>query len=139
MGLYSIAYVSKAVRSLYEDELVDLLTKARERNMRENITGLLLYSNMRFVQYIEGPELGVKKLFAEILVDSRHVDVSLLLDEAIAERDFGSWTMGYLPLSSKAVDDFIISWPHRQQHNWIISGARGKQLLQILWSHINVQ
>lgn len=138
MGLHSIVYVSTAVRALYEDELIDLLTTARERNHRENITGLLLYSNGRFIQCIEGPEAPLKELFADIRTDARHTNVTELVNEPIDERDFGSWTMGYIPLGGKVFDDLLASsWPIQADNRNPAAGSKGKQLLQIVWEQMS--
>lgn len=137
MGLQSIAYVSTAVRLLDENQLLELLTTSRERNRREDVTGLLLYSNGRFIQCIEGPETALRNLYADIQVDSRHKNVTLLVDEPINGRDFGSWTMGYVPLDGKAFDSLLASnWPLKEGSGFPASGSKGKQLLQIVWEQI---
>lgn len=137
MGLQSIAYVSTAVRLLDGNQLLELLNTSRERNHREHITCLLLYSNGRFIQCIEGPEAALRNLYADITVDSRHKNVTLLVDEPISGRDFGSWTMGYVPLDGKAFDSLLASnWPLKEGNGFPASGSKGKQLLQIVWEQI---
>lgn len=134
MGLHSIVYVSVAVRALYEDELIELLTTSRERNHREGFTGVLLYSNGRFIQCIEGPAAPLQKLFADIRADARHKNVTELVNEPIDGRDFGSWTMGYVPLESNVFDDLLASsWPIKPGERNTEDGSKGKQLLQIVW------
>jgi hypothetical protein len=137
MGLRSIAYVSIAVRLLDGNQLLELLNTSRERNRRDDITGLLLYSNGRFIQCIEGPEAALRNLYGDISVDSRHKNVTLLVDESISGRDFGSWTMGYVPLDGKAFDSLLASkWPLKEAGGFPASGSKGKQLLQIVWEQI---
>ena len=137
MGLRSIAYVSTAVRLLDGNQLLELLNTSRERNHRDDITGLLLYSNGRFIQCIEGPEAALRNLYGDISVDSRHKNVTLLVDESISGRDFGSWTMGYVPLNGKAFDSLLASkWPLKEVGGFPASGSKGKRLLQILWEQI---
>lgn len=137
MGLFSIAYVSTAVRLLDGNQLLDLLNTSRQRNHRDDITGLLLYSNGRFIQCIEGPEAALRKLYADIQVDSRHKNITLLVDEPIGGRDFGSWTMGYVPLHGKAFDDLLAStWLLQKEAGIPANGSKGKQLLQIVWEQI---
>lgn len=137
MELRSIAYVSTAVRLLDGNQLLELLTTSRERNHREDITGLLLYSNGRFIQCIEGPEAALRNLYGDIKVDSRHKNVTLLVDEPIGGRDFGSWTMGYVPLDGKAFDELLAStWPLLEGPSIPANGSKGKQLLQIVWEQI---
>jgi Sensors of blue-light using FAD len=137
MGLRSIAYVSIAVRLLDGNQLLELLNTSRERNRRDDITGLLLYSNGRFIQCIEGPEAALRNLYSDISVDSRHKNVTLLVDESISGRDFGSWNMGYVPLGGKAFDSLLASkWPLKEAGGFPASESKGKQLLQIVWEQI---
>lgn len=107
MGLRSIAYVSIAVRLLDGNQLLELLNTSRERNRRDDITDLLLYSNGRFIQCSEGPEAALRNLYSDISVDSRHKNVTLMVDESISGRDFGSWNMGYVPLAGRPL---IVYW-----------------------------
>lgn len=137
MELHSIAYVSTAVRPFDGDQLLDLLNTSRERNHREDITGLLLYSNGQFLQCIEGPEDTLRKLFAHIEVDSRHKNVKALVDETIDERNFAAWSMGYIPLDGKAFDNLLASaWQLQEGGGFPGKGSKGKQLLQIVWEQI---
>ena len=59
-GLITVAYVSSATHLMTEDELAAILDVSRERNARDGITGLLLYSDGDFIQVLEGPEAPVR-------------------------------------------------------------------------------
>jgi len=50
-----LIYVSSAQKALRYEELDSLLTEARERNQQLGLTGVLLYLDQTFMQYIEGP------------------------------------------------------------------------------------
>lgn len=97
-GLYSLVYTSFAVTLFDESELEELLTQSRAANAQADITGMLLYRNGRFIQYLEGPELPVRALLARITADPRHADVRVLVDSRPPARQLAEWTMGYEPI-----------------------------------------
>ncbi|MBC7593377.1 MAG: BLUF domain-containing protein [Kineosporiaceae bacterium] len=94
----TIAYSSSTIRDVSDDELSSILTRAREKNARLQITGALLHRNGRFIQIIEGPEDAVRSVYASIVADPRHQNIHLVADERIAVRRFPAWTMGYQSL-----------------------------------------
>lgn len=93
--LYSLVYSSFALTLFDESELEALLAQSREGNERIDVTGMLLYRNGRFIQFLEGPEGALRDLFARISADRRHTDVRVLVDGRPAARQFADWTMGY--------------------------------------------
>lgn len=72
-----------------------LLEKARARNQVESVTGVLVFAEGTFHQYIEGPRDGLLRVYDVILRDPLHHHIFELVNEPIAERDFGQWSMGY--------------------------------------------
>ncbi|MBL3688316.1 BLUF domain-containing protein [Leucobacter zeae] len=102
MQLSALIYASDAIGSAGEPELEEILAQARARNERLGITGILLYRDGRFVQYLEGPAEAVREVFASISADPRHERVRVLLDSPVESRRFTSWTMGYEPLRAAA-------------------------------------
>jgi hypothetical protein len=90
-----IVYISTATRPLEDGELVDLLLQCRRNNDRDGITGMLLYKDGVFVQALEGPRFAVRACFERIRRDERHQDLSVLVDQAIRERTFSDWSMGF--------------------------------------------
>lgn len=98
-GLYSLVYSSSATGPVSVAELRELLDVSRRANGRAGITGLLLYRNGRFVQFLEGPEDDVRALYRRISADPRHSGVRLLVDGHPQSRTFQDWSMGYEPLA----------------------------------------
>jgi hypothetical protein len=78
-----------------EDELVGLLNQSREKNAALGITGLLLYRAGQFMEALEGEEGVVKKMYATIEKDPRHVNCVEVRWEVIRERRFPVWSMGF--------------------------------------------
>ena len=104
MALFHIIFVSTATSMLSELALFELLCTTRARNERRGLTGLLLYSDGRFMEVLEGPESDVREVFESILRDPRHKNVDLLRFEWLEQRHFLDWRMGFRTLHD-AVDD----------------------------------
>src|SRR5690606_37144970 len=58
-------------------------------------TGILLFRQLRFYQYLEGPEQAVRALYESICADPHHTNAKLLLETTTTGRRFSDWTMGY--------------------------------------------
>ena len=91
--LATIVYRSKAVRALSQFELRELMQVAQARNERESVTGLMLYDNNRFFQWLEGPPDNVDRVMGSIRVDKRHRDLEVLNSQPARARTFDGWTM----------------------------------------------
>ena len=95
LGLFELAYVSRAVERLDQSELEAILRTARAANAQANVTGMLLYRSTAFLQVLEGPEAVVRALYERIRADARHFRVRTLIERPLAERRFPEWSMGF--------------------------------------------
>lgn len=86
-------YRSTAPQGMSRGALHDLLEQARERNAREDITGLLVFHENCFVQWLEGPAAGVERVWRSIQVDPRHSEVEALPTPWSEQRLFPDWRM----------------------------------------------
>lgn len=93
--MHQLIYVSSARADLGEDDLHDILSRARKTNRELGITGMLVYLDGYFVQVLEGERECVRDLYAKIEADPRHVDAKVVTESDIAERDFLDWSMGF--------------------------------------------
>lgn len=93
--MFFIIYRSTAYPAIGLHQIRDLLDRARDYNRANDITGCLLYHNNEFVQYLEGDEPLVAKLFDKIRTDRRHTDVVPLYSGHINGREFENWSMAY--------------------------------------------
>jgi len=105
--LIQIIYCSAAKHNFSKSELAHLLAKSRSNNLKNSVTGMLLYAEGSFFQVLEGEPDVVERLFETIRLDRRHKDVTLIIHEPIAVRAFGDWTMGYSDITPKEVDELI--------------------------------
>jgi hypothetical protein len=78
-----------------DEDLQNLLNKARENNEKLAITGMLLYRDRFFIQALEGEKKVVENLYSIILKDERHQNVILIYERPIQQRRFPNWTMGF--------------------------------------------
>ena len=93
--MYQLVYVSSASADLSEDDLQDILCRARETNRDFGITGMLVYLDGCVLQVLEGPRDCVLDLYAKIETDPRHSGARVLIESDVAERSFPDWNMGF--------------------------------------------
>ena len=101
--LHSVLYVSTAQVLFTPPRMEELLVRSRENNVRHQITGLLLYQDGAFMQFLEGPEAAVERLFRKIRADERHFAIVTISEGAIPCRRFPDCPMGFRNLRDRAV------------------------------------
>ena len=94
-SVYQVLYRSRATAPLSEEQMQQLLEKARRFNVEHRISGLLLYSAGQFVQVLEGPEQAVWDLYTSIQQDARHTQVVTVSAGQAAGRHFAGWSMAF--------------------------------------------
>lgn len=100
MTLVRLIYASTVADNLKPDGIEAILASAKINNEKQNVTGLLYFSNRYFLQCLEGERETVNKLYNAIINDVRHHNMVILEYREIDQRDFYDWTMGYIPHSS---------------------------------------
>jgi Sensors of blue-light using FAD len=93
--LESILYVSAATQLLSAAQMQQLLDSARARNVQQEVTGVLLYSDGNFMQYLEGPSVGLSKIYKVISNSSQHHGMIELLREPQLVREFLGCPMAF--------------------------------------------
>jgi hypothetical protein len=89
-----LVYVSTATALPARRVIDDILTVARRNNPALDLTGMLLWKEMRFAQYLEGPPAALDRMWATLNADPRHEDVRLLSRRPVEARLFSDWSMG---------------------------------------------
>ena len=97
MYLVSLTYTSEMTVSM---DFMDILEVSRAKNVKDSITGILLFCNNNVVQCLEGSREAVNKTYARIVQDKRHQNALLVDYRIISTRLFSKWSMGYMPESS---------------------------------------
>jgi hypothetical protein len=101
--MFSVVYVSSAVKPFAQAQLLELLAGSRAANAQLGVSGMLLYKCGNFMQVLEGEESVVRRLLARIGADTRHRGVLVLLQQQQESRDFPEWSMGFRDLDSPEV------------------------------------
>ena len=104
MSLHAIAYVSSASWNLLDEQVERIVSESRRLNALNGITGVLLYCDGNFMQYLEGDAHAVHATFARIRASECHYQVNELMNQPIDAREFGDWSMGF---SQPAPDEFV--------------------------------
>ncbi|MBB82935.1 MAG: blue light sensor protein [Deltaproteobacteria bacterium] len=99
--LNRLVYASYSVETMNERMIQTVLEQSRLSNAEHGVTGMLCVDPRRdlFLQVLEGSRSAVNQLYANIIRDPRHVQVTLLAYEEIAERSFSAWRMGSTDLA----------------------------------------
>lgn len=105
--LVHLIYSSAAAHPFGRDDLTQLLTKARFKNDKLGVTGMLLYAEGSFFQVLEGSPDTVDALFDTIKNDERHSKVTVIIREPIAKRAFSNWTMGYADITPGETGELV--------------------------------
>ncbi|MEY2892979.1 MAG: hypothetical protein RJA98_2887 [Pseudomonadota bacterium] len=103
--LHALVYVSTARHRLSLDEIDHLLERARVRNERVGVTGVLLYNDGNFMQYLEGPAAGMAEVYAAIQRDALHSGLIELQRDTPPHREFQEWSMGFRASSAIQMPD----------------------------------
>ncbi len=97
--LYRVLYCSQnhltGMPETYPGEIQGILATSRKNNVRDGVTGGLLFSAGCFAQVLEGPLEMVESAFERIQCDERHRKVTVLQSGSITARDFPDWSMAF--------------------------------------------
>ncbi|MBU3027032.1 BLUF domain-containing protein [Zobellia galactanivorans] len=102
--MYSLSYESIHNGQLREVEIEKIITKWREYNKANSITGCLMTYKHKCIQILEGPKDAIKALYNTIESDNRHHNTSIFSENPIDERAFPEFTMAYLPITLEGKD-----------------------------------
>ncbi len=95
---YSYIYLSSAIGTVTPRELERILQTARFRNEADGVTGMLLFHDGNFMQFLEGPEEAVLRCVHERIEPARqHRGLITLQSRPVTDRDFADWRMAYVP------------------------------------------
>jgi len=112
-NLSCILYLS-AENKPFDSKSLDLLVKkAREQNLKYDITGFLYYKQKQFFQYFEGTSENVQKLLQRLQKDPRHTFLECISADQLHQRRFTDWNMGVLrtnQLIQLKLEDVIIDY-----------------------------
>ncbi|GAA4840136.1 BLUF domain-containing protein [Algivirga pacifica] len=96
--LFRLIYTSARTPQCDQLEIEKILNTCQSNNAKKNITGLLIHTNKRFFQCLEGNKEDVMELYEHIKKDKRHGGAMMRHSGPIKERAFTEWSMAYKDL-----------------------------------------
>ncbi|MGB5418460.1 BLUF domain-containing protein [Algibacter sp.] len=98
--LKTICYISDSREYESLENVKKIYTKAKQNNLKLNITGILIYQNGNFLQVLEGHEEQVDKTYEKIRNDSRHRNIIKVINNTIEQRIFEDYNFGFSIIKS---------------------------------------
>ncbi|MFA0961158.1 BLUF domain-containing protein [Roseivirga sp. BDSF3-8] len=131
--LSNLVYVSNRKPNCSPQDIDQILSACIRNNKKQDITGVLLYSEQKFVQYLEGDYKTIMSLYDKIKLDQRHSNAVLISSGPITDRTFPSWQMGCKKLDLKSVEfDTAISKDDRVEFQNVLSGKESNRAMTII-------
>jgi hypothetical protein len=93
---HAICYISTATSELNNNEIENLLAEWKEKNSKEDIKGILLFSEGHFFQVLEGEKEKVLALFFSIMEDPRHTNIIQVMGKDIKKGSLDDYIVEHL-------------------------------------------
>lgn len=110
--LYHLLYLSSSNTTFDDDALQALLAVSRRNNAADGVSGMLLYDDGNFIQYLEGEKAAVETVFERICKDPRHAGMLVVSRGEVDKLCFADWSMGFhgvTPQDRAAIGGFELS------------------------------
>lgn len=121
--LSQLVYISVRSADCTDAEIQKILESSIQNNGKINITGVLLYSDTKFIQCLEGEYDLIIQLYDKIKTDKRHKNVMMITLSSIKERAFPSWQMGSKRISVDDVEfNTKMTETEKQEFKSVLSG-----------------
>lgn len=133
--LSQLVYISNRNPNCTDEEIEKILSSCKKNNPTLNITGILLFSDTKFIQMVEGEYKIILDLYDKIKLDDRHRNVRMISCSPIKQKSFPSWHMGSRKIEGNEVD--FKTNPTKQDKeffNSILNGneENGEKVLELL-------
>ncbi len=90
--LSQLTYVSYRNTICTDEEIEKIVSSCKKNNPLLDVTGVLLYSDSKFIQMVEGNSKTIIDLYDKIKLDNRHSKAMMISYGLIKERAFPSGT-----------------------------------------------
>jgi len=88
-----VTYISEATSKLGPGDLFRIIETSTKNNLRDDLTGFLVFLNRQFFQVIEGPQDAIDALLIRLQSDPRHTCIKIIDERSIDARAFPAWRM----------------------------------------------
>jgi hypothetical protein len=102
-NLFTVLYISVAQARFSQAALTSRLVQSREYNAVHGITGLLVYVNGHWIEFLEGEQANVEESMSRIERDPHHREVEVIEQGPATAREFEDWRMAFLDHASPEV------------------------------------
>lgn len=107
---HAICYISNATENFNETEINELFEHWQNKNVEQEIKGILLYSEGHFFQVLEGERTTVLSLFGQINKDRRHSGIIQVLGKDIQKGSLDGYLTEHLNTRNFSRPDLIKSY-----------------------------
>jgi hypothetical protein len=97
--IYHLIYASTAVERLSQSALIVFLRSIRAKNEAHGVTGMLIYRDGTYLQFLEGQRREITELLTRLEKDPRHQSIRILREGMLPERLFPEWSMAFKNLA----------------------------------------
>lgn len=104
---YAICYVSSAATPVNLEDISDVLKQAKEKNIKNDVKGILLYSEGNFFQVLEGDKNYILELYTLIENDPRHHTLIQVLGKGIDQGSFDGYVTDIITEKNKYDPDIL--------------------------------
>lgn len=98
--LHRLVYLSRneiqGDENAVSTEINQILRTAQKYNIKQDVTGALMFNADCFAQVLEGQKDQIQNIFDRIEKDQRHSSVVTLDFSPVQSRIFPEWSMGYV-------------------------------------------
>ncbi len=84
------------------DTIKSLYSKAKKNNLKNDISGILIYHKGNYLQVLEGRVDDVDKTYNRIAVDTRHRNIIKVINIDIEQRIFEDYNFGFTIVKSSS-------------------------------------
>jgi hypothetical protein len=102
MQYFHLIYYSTAQPKLTQVDLSEILVASRRENLKNEITGFLIYRDEFFLQLLEGDEIRARETVSRIEKDSRHSSVTVIGEFKSISRIMPDWSMALVDSNKTA-------------------------------------
>ena len=109
----------------FDDHIVRaILSRSRDNNAKNSITGALIYRQDLYLQFLEGAEEKVDQTYERIIKDTRHTDIHKLSESIDNRRYFSSWAMRGDP-------EETWMWSHEEVKSGLMKNLSAQEALSV--------
>ena len=132
--IVQLIYISYSIGTTI-DKIENFTEGARERNIKQGITSIMLITDSCYIHCIEGERDVVSNLFVKITKDPRHRGATILRFNEMPKREFGDFNAVISKLSDFDTPECNTVCPLMNMDPSTITSAKAMNLLRRVAAH----